>query len=193
MYSQVFQTWLVLSFKPCHHQPTASHYWPPYSVSSLLLKSVILFWVSLTLWKCRSKVSVIHPSFHLINPDKVNDALLESSITYTFAPCHIIVFMWCLLKLWCHPRQSLLGVSCASYEQLILGTPGLTADPYLQFGSQNHFQGQQEERCGGRIRQCCNPLISKCSLFSVSETHRAPVQCCNRRREVTGAFYSYLE
>lgn len=83
------------------------------------LKSVILFWVSLTLWKCRSKVSVIHQSF---------------------APCHIIIFMWRLLKLWCHPRQSLLGVSCASYEQPVLGTPGLTADPYLQFVSQNPFK-----------------------------------------------------
>ncbi len=57
-------------------------------------------------------------------------------------------------------------------------------------------QGQQEELCGGRIRQCCNPphththTLSKCTLWwPTRHLHTATVSCRNRPRKATGALF----
>lgn len=68
-------------------------------------------------------------------------------------------------------RLSLLCLLVVSFEkpakllQPIWVSPGFSAGRYFQFVSKNPFQGQQRELSGGRIRQCCNHLISKCTLF----------------------------
>lgn len=79
-------------------------------------------------------------------------------------------------------------------QQPILVTLGLSAGQYLQFVSQHPFQGQQGDMCGGRIGQCCNPLLSKCALSTTvaCETHSATLPCCNRLREVIGSLYSHI-
>lgn len=79
-------------------------------------------------------------------------------------------------------------------QQLFLVIPDLSAGQYLQFVSQHPFQGQQGELCGERIRQPCNPPLSKSTVNTLlpCETHRATLSCCNRLRKVTGALYPHI-